>query len=374
MTKGPESDQIEITIIGPGYGESLVIHVGEQNWYIVDSCIDPLTGKNLTIEYLESINVNLATDVRGIIATHWHDDHIAGISEIVSKCTSSNFYCPKAMLKHEFCTLTRLDYSKNMTSNSGSQEFNKILEILAQRKKDGGKQRVLYIDVDRLLASEDFQISNLHIKFRLYSLSPSDREFELAMNTISKLIKDLDGPIRVPVALQRNFTSAVLWFELNEITILLGADLLYSSDSDRGWLSILNNSTVPKSKAVFFKIPHHGSHTGYCREVWDKLVVDNVFSATTPFRRGSNKVPSSSDVNLILGHTQNSYITKLKSEKYVTKSRNLRVQKFLKNSNKQVDVISFSSDKIRFRKNVSDNSNEWSIEKFGSSTELLNYI
>lgn len=36
----PESDQFELTLIGPGYGESVVVHLGRGLWMIVDSCVD----------------------------------------------------------------------------------------------------------------------------------------------------------------------------------------------------------------------------------------------------------------------------------------------------------------------------------------------
>ena len=36
----PADDEIEITTIGPGFknGESVVIHYGDGNWMIIDSC------------------------------------------------------------------------------------------------------------------------------------------------------------------------------------------------------------------------------------------------------------------------------------------------------------------------------------------------
>ena len=39
----PERSEIEVSLFGPGYGESIVLHLGENLWLIVDSCLDPLT-------------------------------------------------------------------------------------------------------------------------------------------------------------------------------------------------------------------------------------------------------------------------------------------------------------------------------------------
>lgn len=34
----PDAQEMEITLFGPGYGESVVVHLGDQHWFIVDSC------------------------------------------------------------------------------------------------------------------------------------------------------------------------------------------------------------------------------------------------------------------------------------------------------------------------------------------------
>ena len=39
----PGAHTAEITLIGTGggYGESCVVHYGENNWAVIDSCVDP---------------------------------------------------------------------------------------------------------------------------------------------------------------------------------------------------------------------------------------------------------------------------------------------------------------------------------------------
>ena len=36
----PGEDEFEVVLLGPGYGESIVLHVGYGGWIIVDSCIN----------------------------------------------------------------------------------------------------------------------------------------------------------------------------------------------------------------------------------------------------------------------------------------------------------------------------------------------
>ena len=77
----PEKSEFEITFLGPGYGESIVLHVGSGIWVVVDSCIDS-DGTSSALNYLESIGLNPSRDVALIVATHWHDDHIRGMSQL----------------------------------------------------------------------------------------------------------------------------------------------------------------------------------------------------------------------------------------------------------------------------------------------------
>src|SRR6266496_6305280 len=89
----PEDSIAEVTLIGTGggYGESIVVHIGHNNWIVVDSCIDPVTKDSLPLKYLESIGVNPEISVKMIVCTHWHDDHILGISQLLKSSKNAMF-------------------------------------------------------------------------------------------------------------------------------------------------------------------------------------------------------------------------------------------------------------------------------------------
>lgn len=88
----------EVTLIGTGggYGESILVHLGFNNWIVIDSCVNPNTNESLPLWYLESIGVDVSKDVKLIICTHWHDDHIIGISTLLKKCLNAKFCMSKA--------------------------------------------------------------------------------------------------------------------------------------------------------------------------------------------------------------------------------------------------------------------------------------
>lgn len=59
MTESPpNSDQIELTLFGPGFGESIAVHSGEGRWIVVDSCVDKKTGNPAVLDYFNAIGVS----------------------------------------------------------------------------------------------------------------------------------------------------------------------------------------------------------------------------------------------------------------------------------------------------------------------------
>src|SRR5437879_5098718 len=101
----PARNEIEISLFGPGFGECIVMHVGEAQWIIIDSCRDLASKRPVALEYLANIGVDAAKSVQCIVATHWHDDHIGGLSEVFRAAASSIFACTTAFGRDEFKSL-----------------------------------------------------------------------------------------------------------------------------------------------------------------------------------------------------------------------------------------------------------------------------
>ncbi len=96
----PKSNEIEISLFGPGYGEALLVHFGKNHWVSVDSCVDEQKNP-ITLKYLEAMGLQADSSLKQIIATHWHDDHIRGISKILKACPDSEFICSSALRLYE---------------------------------------------------------------------------------------------------------------------------------------------------------------------------------------------------------------------------------------------------------------------------------
>ena len=73
----PKHNVMEVTLVGPGYGECILLHIGNGGWVIVDSCLDA-ESRPAALTYFHDMGLNPSEVVRFIVATHWHDDHIRG--------------------------------------------------------------------------------------------------------------------------------------------------------------------------------------------------------------------------------------------------------------------------------------------------------
>lgn len=51
---GPRLDEIEVSLLGPGYGESVVVHMGGGEWMVVDSDARRCSADSLEVELLGS--------------------------------------------------------------------------------------------------------------------------------------------------------------------------------------------------------------------------------------------------------------------------------------------------------------------------------
>src|SRR5215471_12068784 len=106
--QGPKDDELEVSVFGPGVGESVLIHYGSQQWIVIDSCRDSRSGDVAALSYLREIGLDPASSLRWVVATHAHDDHIDGIAEIVAQCPDARVALPSASSCEEFFALTKL--------------------------------------------------------------------------------------------------------------------------------------------------------------------------------------------------------------------------------------------------------------------------
>lgn len=386
----PGQYDLEISLLGGGngYGESVLVHLGDHVWIVIDSLIDPKNKKNLPLAYLDSIGVDPAESVKLIVASHWHKDHIAGLADIVSTCSEAQFYSSVARENSMFLTLVSLEEQLPNSSYSGVQEFKRILDHMTQSQRTP-KNAI----EDRLLL--EYQRSD-GVICEVWALSPSDDTLRHYEETIGSLITDARAGKGITAkASASNHTSVVLLIKVGETHVLLGADLeVTPGHPSRGWHAVMASSKCPKVNEVeVFKIPHHGSENGYHPDVWDRaLLKDKPHVALTSYARG-NKLPEPKEVKRILDHSEKAFIT---SSPHIIvrqggKKRNQKAMSAIRGTGMNLREIKFHYGQIRLRKNTektmlsticdkvfghrrSQRSGLWQVEQFGEARKLSDLL
>lgn len=346
---------------GGGYGESVILNLGNGDWVVVDSCKNPKTGECLPINFLNDRSVSLE-QVKLIICTHWHDDHIGGISMLLEDCPNAVFCFARANDIKKFLQFVKLDYQKvnTSTSNSSTEEFNKCLDILSTTGRVA-KDAIC----DRLLYSSNYADKTVEI----YSLSPSDKSCQLFDDEISRLITEYGPPNKKLPFISPNDRSVVLLVKVDEQVIILGADLEVNIDENLGWEDILSNSQVVKSsnKSSYFKIPHHGSENGYHEGIWNILLLQKPVATLTPWNRNS-KLPQEDMVNKYSSLTYKLFITSPIVVGSKPKSRDHKITKTIKQFNSSIRELKFQYGVVS--SNLRVDEGEWSTALQGTASKI----
>lgn len=294
----PGHDEIEITVLGPGRGECIVAHIGNERWLIADSCVGA-DGQASALSYLASLGVREEA-VALLVATHWHDDHVRGFSQLVECCSSARVVISQALEPDEFFKIVASSVQRGLDGPSGVTELEASLELLAQR---GVAPQFAQQDM-RLLAIADPPASEV------WALAPSSTSVGVALNAFASALPKVGlqrGAVARP---KRNPACVVLLLRVGEVDVLLGADLESSSDPRRGWQAVAAAPGCPKTRAQLVKIPHHGSADADDDAMWEQLVCDEPHAALTPFVQGRVTLPRETDEQRIRARTPNAWLTR----------------------------------------------------------------
>lgn len=349
----PGRDEIELTLLGPGYGESAVVHLGDDEWIVVD-CFRELAsegGRPAPLRYLERLGVDASAKVRLVVATHWHDDHIRGMAELVARCARATFCCSAAHCEREFLAIVgALSHRGVSVTGSGVEEIKALFSKTDARRREYASAN------KRLLRRADAEV---------WSLSPGTQVYDEFLQTVAALVPAIGRPkSRIP-SLAPNETSVVLWVRAGTVRLLLGADL-----ERQGWTAILENSARPDTEVAAFKLPHHGSEDADHDGVWDRMVASDSVSIVAPWHRGGAVLPRPADVRRILERGRPAYVTaKQKTIRSRARSRGRPVDRTIRESGIRVWRLPRSLSGVRIRGQRQSISN-WKVDLLGSGCPL----
>lgn len=359
----PDPKEIEVSLFGPGsgFGECILVHLGGNRWIIVDSCINPTTKQPAALSYLSKIGVNCATDVSLVIASHWHDDHIRGLSTILEACTQAKFVCPIEMVKENFAMIAQAYLGTPLEDKSGTKEYLKIHKLLAG-KKISAKRAIASRLLDQVPAGRMPHGSDVGV----WSLSPSDPAVQAFITKLAAIVTG-QGTRRGLPRMGPNDAAVVIQVVVGSEAVLLGSDL--EKSTAHGWGMIVEDTTRPQNKSHSFKVSHHGSETGDEPRTWTDLLTPKPLALLTPFRKGGVRLPKGTDVIRIKSLAGRTYITVPLNAPIQRRQYNRDIEKGLRVAAADLRIASTTCGHVRLRFTPGDPTSR-RVDTFDSAVEL----
>lgn len=264
----------------------------------MDSCLNPFNGRPAALSYLEDIGVDPAAAISFVLVTHWDDDHIRGVAEIIDTAVGCTVACTAAFNKMEAMSFVFRQADRG-GHGSGVTEFSDVLRIMGERGR-----------------SPIWAMANTDLHPLPPGDSPAVKALSPSHDTLSRSLEALiEGATEPESAVPRRYrapegpngASVAAVVRKNGITILLGADLEKSDNPEAGWDAVLTYA-APAAAASLVKVPHHASPGAHHDDMWKKLAEPDSVAIVTPWSLGAGFLPAESDLIRLRGVTDKLYL------------------------------------------------------------------
>jgi beta-lactamase superfamily II metal-dependent hydrolase len=339
------------------------MHCGDGQWLSVDSAREG--GRCWALSYLSGLRINPAAAVRLLVCTHWHSDHVRGLTELVAACPRAQFVCSSALRADEFKELLaryrRVEALGKIQGPIG--ELRGVFEILAARRQEKKTSRWAPVLAKAHLGLDAFNAAGIPI--RVEALSPSADDVITALEAFASYFVPPDETTTGLSPIDQNHASVVIHVQAGSDTVLLGADLETTKSAGRGWNAVVASTIRPQSQAGGFKIPHHGSSNAHSDQVWRHMVRPGAYAVVTPYL--SSGLPRSSDIERL--KAQNAVILATRLPRTVPVRRRPEVERTTREA--APDLTAYRVDQpgvVRLRKLIGGTG--WRQELFGAAARV----
>lgn len=361
LSTPPKADELEICVFGPGTGEAILVHCTGNEWICIDCTSNE--GNCWPLWYLSQIGVQ-PDAVRMIVATHWHSDHVNGISELVRVCRRAQFVCSAAFRTDEFKQIVARFSSEEVgVSRLPLSETKKCFDILADRSREAAYRPPKLAQADQTL--DRFSVASRNVE--VFALSPSPQDRLNAMKAFARYFVPVEEPATGLSPIDQNHASVVIVVRLDDEHLLFGADLERTSSQHTGWNAVVASTIRPQALSSLFKVPHHGSSNAQCDDVWRLMLIQSAHAVVTPY--DASRLPRPEGIQWLTARTPHAYATGHLAGANVR--RRSEVDRTIKENTKDFSSLRLPEQPgvIRFRKSAGAQCN-WSVEMFGDARKL----
>jgi len=408
-------NEAEVTLIGgtSGYGESVVVRYGESEWAIIDSCIDSLTQTCLPIAYLQEIGVDIATQVKYVICTHWHDDHIKGLHKVLEACSNevifcvaiaseplsflyeiqrSNLYEPDRGVRKELILAMDIVNEKGINVRRLIQDLpvfktgSCVCTALSpsQKELDNFYKELAYA------TTEQGQVMTQKEMLKALPIATIEKAENITKDVFASLERDFDAKqtvfsevdsyelVRLKEEAKQskpniNDRSVALLFTICGHHAVLGADLEVTSDSASGWQSVNDCMSMVGVSAGIFKIPHHGSSTGYYELFLRNHINPSATGKVSTWLKGKKVLPEKDVLNRYREYLSGLFITSDPS--YLTgKFTSPEYKKVMEETTESIVDIKTQCGIVQSRLDLTCDSDDWLTRVYGSAKLVDNIL
>lgn len=406
----PAANEAEVTLIGgtAGFGETVIIHIGNGIWVVVDSCTNPLNGECVALSYFTDIEVKVEEQLRYVVCTHWHEDHIMGLSKLIEACSGQTVLamsCADDREKFVYEMMEKCNYTGN------SRKLTELRDSINKANKKGIK--IKRVQQDQMIfnknGTECFALSPSSSEIDKFSreLACAQEKYHKAMGQVAKLkqlgvaaieeaaaieedifrafadlitekldedsksLEEVDDLLKYKDAkrVETNNRCVAMLLKIKGHNVVLGADLEHDAKKspDGGWQSVSDSECMEDVEANLYKIPHHGSETGYYEYFLHKHIKPDAVSKLTSWIIGAKVLPKAEMLRKYYNHSKNLYVTTTSLLKRKNNEENRTFRKIMNESTEEILEFKPLLGIIRSRINIDSEDDTWRTEYFGSA-------
>jgi hypothetical protein len=286
-------EELNVFVLGPGYGEAVVIDMPGPGWLVIDG-----VGRRGELPVHELLSAQLGTDtIEALLLTHPHLDHYRGMRELIDHpllgprirrigCVEALVDAPSDPPRHSFGV--EIDSRMALTHAPGVlAELGKARAVLERI------QTFWSVDDRRRLALVEgpLHIGSDAIQARVLAPTRADIEAFFRPEGRARRFRD-----------HANQISAVLELRFGRGRYLFTGDL-----SDPSWASVAERE-LGLNKHDCLKVPHHGSERAQPPALLRARTKGSRTWALTPFNRGAS-LPTRSGLSRLLEHEPKLHLT-----------------------------------------------------------------
>jgi hypothetical protein len=252
--KPPADDILEITVLWPGFGESVVLHIPGFGWGVIDSCV--FKGSCLPLCYLKRLNVDR---LGFVFLSHPHQDHYQGMDDLLNAFPSIEMV--GRYQGNSIEELKRFWTRQDVANGTNlSESLSKVFNALKRAADRGARYQKLS---EMVTFEKQGSTANGNYVSKIVALSPSAESEERYAEALQRCIPRVGKRMKPLKTNDRNLIASAIWIGVNQINILLGSDVEKGTMRQTGWKGIVSSPNCPNLEVSAIKVAHHGSSSSH---------------------------------------------------------------------------------------------------------------